>query len=323
MNRRETPGQSTPELVVVGAAARDLTPDDPRGWRLGGGVTYGALTSARLGVPTGALIGVDGPASEAAEMDLLRAAGVAVTLVQLERSPVFENIEGADGRIQRCVEPGAPVSVSALPASWRKATAWIMAPVADELPDTWADVPLAGAPVGLGWQGILRDLPRGGLVRRRPPAPSRLLDRATLVTVSRHDVDGEVTVARLLDLLAPDATLVLTQGEAGGLVVARDDPAVIVERVYESIPAHSIVDPTGAGDVFLAGLLCARTFPKQLSRSPDLDSAISLAAAAASLVVEGPGLTAVPWRDDVLRRASAGEALSKGGGHPPSTHKRP
>jgi hypothetical protein len=310
MDRRETPGPSTPALVVVGAAARDLTPDDPRGWRLGGGVTYGALTTARLGVPTGAVIGVDSPASEASELDLLRDAGVAVTLVPLDRSPVFENVEGADGRIQRCAEPGDPVPVSALPETWRQATAWIMAPVADELPDAWADVPSAAAPVALGWQGILRDLPRGGLVRRRPPAPSPLLDRATLVGVSRHDVESEVTVGRLLDLLAPDATLVLTQGDGGGLIVERDGPGVIVERVYEAIPAASIVDPTGAGDVFLAAFLCARTFPKVLRRPADLHGAICLAAAAASLVVEGPGLTAVPWRDDVLGRTSAAEAIS-------------
>jgi sugar/nucleoside kinase (ribokinase family) len=118
-----------------------------------------------------------------------------------------------------------------------------------------------------------------------------------------------VTVARLLDLLAPDATLVLTHGDGGGLVVERDGPAVIVERVYEAIPAASIVDPTGAGDVFLAAFLCARTFPKVHRRPADLDGAICLAAAAASLVVEGPGLTAVPWRDDVLRRSSAAKAL--------------
>jgi hypothetical protein len=28
-----------PDVVVVGSAARDIDPTDPRGWRLGGGVT--------------------------------------------------------------------------------------------------------------------------------------------------------------------------------------------------------------------------------------------------------------------------------------------
>ena len=44
-----------PDAVVVGSAARDVTAADRRGWRLGGGVTYGALTLARLGLRVGAV----------------------------------------------------------------------------------------------------------------------------------------------------------------------------------------------------------------------------------------------------------------------------
>src|SRR6478752_3913971 len=45
------------EVLHVGSASRDLTSDDPRGWRLGGGVTYAALTTARLGLRTAAVVG--------------------------------------------------------------------------------------------------------------------------------------------------------------------------------------------------------------------------------------------------------------------------
>ncbi len=51
------------EVLHVGSASRDLTDDDPRGWRLGGGVTYAALTTARLGLRTAAVVGVDGVAA--------------------------------------------------------------------------------------------------------------------------------------------------------------------------------------------------------------------------------------------------------------------
>ena len=50
---------------MVGAAARDVDEADPRGWRLGGGVTYGALACARLGIRTAALVGVDPFAADA------------------------------------------------------------------------------------------------------------------------------------------------------------------------------------------------------------------------------------------------------------------
>src|SRR5206468_3416521 len=97
-----TDGQATPTVVVVGAAARDLAGDDPRGWRLGGGVSYSALTTARLGLATGAIVGVDEPAASASEIGLLREAGVHVHLVPLGHGPVFVNIERPTGRLQLC-----------------------------------------------------------------------------------------------------------------------------------------------------------------------------------------------------------------------------
>ncbi len=42
-------GLRAPEVVVVGSASRDLVRDDPRGWRLGGGVSYAALDERQAG----------------------------------------------------------------------------------------------------------------------------------------------------------------------------------------------------------------------------------------------------------------------------------
>lgn len=292
-----------PQVVVVGSAARDLTPDDPRGWRLGGGVTYSALAAARLGVATAAVIGVDEPAAAASELDLLREASVEIVLARLARSPVFDNVETPEGRVQHGAEPGDPIPASSLPPAWRDAPAWILAPVADELPGAWAAIPPPGAQVALGWQGILRDVPRGGLVRRRVPSRSALLERATIVGVSRHDVDPATTIDDLRDFLHPGATLVMTHGDEGGRVSAGADGPH--DRSYEALPAGLVADPTGAGDVFLATLLTARSFPALFPGQPALDRDLRLASAAASLVVEGPGLDAVPWRRDVIARALA------------------
>jgi hypothetical protein len=72
-----------PSVLVVGAASRDVTADDPRGWRLGGAVTYGALALGRLGFRVRALVGADAEAGSARELDLLRAAGVVIALARL------------------------------------------------------------------------------------------------------------------------------------------------------------------------------------------------------------------------------------------------
>ena len=81
------------EVVHVGAACRDIAPDDPRGWRLGGGVTYAALATARLGLRTAAVVGVDAEARAATELDTLRHAGVDLLLVDLDEGPIFHNVE--------------------------------------------------------------------------------------------------------------------------------------------------------------------------------------------------------------------------------------
>lgn len=296
------------DVVHVGSASRDLADDDPRGWRLGGGASYSALTTARLGLRTAAVIGVDAAAASASELDLLRAAGVELILMPLDEGPVFRNGERPDGRVQTCLAPGRPLPIPTLPAAWLEAPVWSLVPVADELGDAWAAVVPAGAFLGLGWQGLLRELAADREVKRRPPAPSPLLARADLVGVSRHDLDPGTGLAGLLWLLRPGAELLVTDGPAGGQVVHLGADGRIRTRIYLAIGATREVDPTGAGDVFLASLLAATVRPATAGRTSDpaigrrepLD--LPFAAAAASFVVEAPGLHGVPDRQAVLAR---------------------
>ena len=295
--------RTVPELVVVGAASRDVTADDPRGWRLGGGVTYCALTAARLGIRTAALVGVDGLAARASELDLLRAAGAEVVLVRLPHGPVFENVEHPGGRLQTCLDPGHPVPVTALPVAWRSAPGWILAPVAREVPEAWAAVPPADAFVALGWQGLLRVLRAGDHVRRLPPAASPLLERADLVGVSRHDLDPATPFADLTTPLHSGAELIVTAGEDGGylVAVAARRPARIVR--YPPLRADAEVDPVGAGDTFLAGVVAARLALARRGKVPaPRGGDLRLAAAGASLVVEREGLLGVPTLSELACR---------------------
>ncbi len=300
-----TADPATPEIVVVGAAARDLAPSDPRGWRLGGGVTYGALTTARLGLRTAALIGADAPAAEADELELLRDAGVEIRLVPLAHGPIFHNEETPAGRRQTALDRSDPVPVAALPAAWQKCPGWLLAPVADELPGSWSAAMPEAAFVAVGWQGLLRVLQPGEVVRRREPAAHPVLGRADVVGISGDDVDSGLPLAELARCLRTGATLVLTQGDRGGIVLETPDRL----RRYPALPAHRIVDPVGAGDVFLAALAAARIQPRLVGGRIRQGYDLLLAAAAASLVLEDVGLLGVPSRDAVARRmAEAGSA---------------
>jgi sugar/nucleoside kinase (ribokinase family) len=299
-----------PDVVVVGAATRDIAADDPRGWRLGGGVSYTALTIARLGLRTVALIGLDADAAQANELDLLRDAGVELHAAPLEQGPVFDNIERSDGRLQIAHHASDPLPVTSLPSEWQTPRGWLLVPVAGELPEGWADVPDDAALVGVGWQGFLRQLQAGQPVRHVAPAPNPIIERADVVGLSRDDVDGDLELADLYSLLRPGATLALTQGARGGVVADGVDGHHLRLRHYPAIPSRAIVDPTGAGDVFLAALVAARVEPRLVGGRIGQGIDLLLAAAAASLVLEGSGLDGVPDRDAVRRRMAEGATLA-------------
>src|SRR6188474_3773917 len=108
-----------PTILVVGAASRDLDRHDPRGWRLGGAVTYAALAIARLGLPCRVLIGVDDEAASAHELGLLLAAGCEIEYARLRRGPIFDNQETPTGRHQIAHSPSDRIGLRELPRRWR------------------------------------------------------------------------------------------------------------------------------------------------------------------------------------------------------------
>ena len=289
-----------PEVVVVGAATRDLHEDDPRGWYLGGGVTFGALALARLGLPIGVLLGVDAAAATAHEIDLLRDAGADVVIVPLEQGPVFLNVETPAGRVQTCGSPSRPIPVEALPDAWRHAPCWMLAPVASELPEAWAGVPPAASCVAFAWQGILRHLEAGVRVTPLRPGPSALLARADIVAVSRHDLPHDLDLRDVGGWLGPRSELLFTAGPLGGLLLRYESGRIAGGRRYPSIASRLEFDPTGAGDTMLAGLVAARL---ALGGAPATDGRdLRVGAAASSLLVEGPGVGSVPRLGPVRAR---------------------
>ena len=290
------------EVLHIGSACRDIAPDDRRGWRIGGGVTYAALTTARLGLRTAAVVGVDDLAGDAHELGTLREAGVEVLPVALADGPVYHNVETPSGRVQTCVQPGVPLPVVTLPGDWLAAPGWSVVPVAGEVGDDWAALIPAGAHVAVAWQGFLRDLRAGARVRHLAPGPSPILRRADLIGVSRHDVAPDVPLAALEGLLGPRTDLLITEGDAGGLLIrlGPDDRAELLR--YRSPASDAEVDPTGAGDTFLAALQASglRAGTERAAIRAALD--LRFAAAAGSLVVEGRGLAGVADLSAVLGR---------------------
>ena len=305
------------EVVHVGSACRDIAPEDPRGWRIGGGVMYAALTTARLGLRTAAVVGVDAAAAGASELQLLRDAGVDVLQVPLVEGPIYHNVETPAGRVQTCVQVGVPLPLASLPPAWMAAPGWSVVPVAGEVHDDWADVVPRDAHVAVAWQGLLRDLRPGERVRQLPPRLSPILARADLVGVSRHDVAPDVPLRALWSLLSPGADLLITEGAAGGLLIRLGPEGPREHLRYRSPASDAEIDPTGAGDTFLAALHASGLRPVVGERTPSGDEPaptggpreavrarldLRFAAAAGSLVVEDWGLAGVPTLHAVTTR---------------------
>jgi sugar/nucleoside kinase (ribokinase family) len=292
-----------PQVVVVGAACRDLVDDDERGWRLGGGASYSALSLARLGLRVGALVVADELAVGSRELQAIRDAGVDLRVIPGSRGPIFINTETPTGRIQTTPQVSDAVDPAALPPEWRDVGAWMFAPVAAEVRDEWADVPRPGALVGLGWQGLLRVLRNGAPVHHLPPGPSPVVRRANLVGVGSDDVDEATTPAALSGFMRPGATLLFTDGVHGGTAYrVGEREGELGARHWRSIAIEKYVDPVGAGDTFLAGVFAAWVDPGVIRGWDGPDPDLRLGAACGSLILEGPGVFGVPFLADALRR---------------------
>ena len=280
-----------PTLLVVGAAARDIDHSDPRGWRLGGTVAYASLAAARLGVHVRALVGTDEHAATADELDILRTAGVDLRTVPIEHGPVFDNRQTSDGRVQIVHQASDRVPAAALPDKWRSSSAVLLGTVAGELGDDWADRFDGGSFVALAWQGLLRRIQPGFPVEAFPPRRTALVTRADALLVSSEDVDGDV---RIDDLMGDNQLLLSTHG-ARGVIELRRDQGRVRARSAPALSPPTVVDPTGAGDVFAGAWLSARL----LAPEAPTDRHLLVASAMAGLSVRAKGLAAMPSKRDL------------------------
>src|SRR3970282_1014961 len=130
------------------------------------------------------------------------------------------------------------------------------------------------------------------------------LARADLVAVSRLDLEPATSIEALGSLLRPGATLVVTDAEAGGEVWRAEGPLARIARRYDAVASRSLVDGTGAGDAFLAGLVAAR-LGHPLAPPDRPDAGLPLAAALGSLTCEAAGVLGVPTAAAIEERLGA------------------
>ena len=259
------------DYVLVGHVSLDITPDGPR---FGGTALYSALSAKAHGMRVGILT------SFAGEQPREFKDGFHVINIPTSKNTVFENNYQSGFRTQRLLSVAAPLSLKALPDSWRRAPIVHLAPIANEIDidglDDCKPELLAATP-----QGWFRDWNEDSTVRflDRSGDYQPVFERAICV-FSDEDLDhNEETVERFSH---QSRMLVITEGKHGSRVYWNGDVRRFPARKVEEI------DPTGAGDIFATSFFC------RLLVTRDPWEATRYANEVAAYSVTRAGLLAIP-----------------------------
>jgi sugar/nucleoside kinase (ribokinase family) len=264
------------DYLLIGHIARDLTPEGPR---LGGTVTYSALTAQALGLRVGIVT------SWGSELPLGPLQAIPIVNLASETSTTFENITTSSGRVQTVHNIAQKLDYYLIPDLWRNAPIVHLGPLVQEVEPSIVRQ-FSSSLIGLTPQGWLRAWDREGKVHLTEwPEAAFVLQYAGAAVVSLEDVKSNET--RLQEMATYCKVLAVTEGARGVRIYWNGDvrrfPATDVEEV----------DTTGAGDIF------ATAFFVRLHTTRDPWESARFANLLASISVTRRGLEAIPTPEEI------------------------
>ncbi len=276
------------DLLLVGHVTRDLIGETPRsGWRLGGTVSFAAITALRLGrKPT--IITRAAQASDLGELPN----EVERIVLPAANTTTFANIYTPEGRVQYCYTPAPPIRAADIPAEYRHPNVVLLGPLVNEigpdLPSLFDDDTLVVA-VPQGWMRIWDET---GRVSAKPWTTAEdILPHLDVLVLSLEDIAYDLS--RLEQFFKYVPTVVVTEYRDGSTLYQRNAEGVTVETKIPPRKANE-VDPTGAGDIF------ATAFLLRLQETGDPVQSARFANITASFGVEHLGVAGIPSREKVL-----------------------
>jgi len=274
------------DLVSIGHAARDEFEGDPE-WRIGGTAVYAAAAAACLGDRVALLTRV-GPKERDRLAARCKELGIELHPLDSEVTTTF-SFRYVDGRRRLRLRARAKgIGSDAIPPALRETRSVVLASIAREIEPSVFEM-YGSVPRVLAAQGYLRSWDADGTIRRREWDEAHdVLERVSVAVVSEEDIEGDFDLARGWAKTAP---IIVTVAERGAIVLRGRR-----EVEVGGFPADEVVDQTGAGDAFCAGLALA------LADGDDLEEAARFANAVASFAVEGVGTIALAPREKVQAR---------------------
>ena len=263
--------------LVIGHVTRDI---HDGGYSLGGTAAYSAVCARALG-RTPAILTAGEKDHPIKELN-----GLLIEWKISAHSTTFENIETDNGRKQILHKVADPLLPEDVPLGWRNSPIVHLGPVANEIDPQIVDI-FPDSFIGLTPQGWMRSRNDDNTVHFHPWDYSEaLLQRADAVVLSIEDILGD------MDLIQSYASttniLVVTEGYNGASVYWKGDVR------HFSAPIVSVVDPTGAGDIF------ATTFFDRLETTGDPWRSARRAVQIASRSITRKGLAGVPTTQEIL-----------------------
>jgi sugar/nucleoside kinase (ribokinase family) len=266
--------------VIAGTFTKDLLPQG--GYTLGGTVFYGGVQAQRLGVQV-SIISTAEP-----DIDLSPLGGTIPCYIQPSaQSTTFTNVYDAQGtRTQYLSAKADPLRWESAPLLTPAPDILHLGPLADEVPLDYGRA-YPSAKIAVTPQGWMRQVDAEGRVRPKIWTEAEcLLPQAWACVFSEEDVAYDEDEIRRLAALCP-ITVCTRNFSAASLFVAGQ---------RSEVPVHpsTIVDPTGAGDVFAAA------FFVWLGETDDPLAAVRFAHIAAGVSIGGRGVERVLTRAEVL-----------------------
>ncbi|UQA59817.1 PfkB family carbohydrate kinase [Polyangium aurulentum] len=291
-----------PDILLIGHVARDLISTDPNGaYRLGGTVSFAAVTAVKLGRRATILTSA-APGTDFSELPR----EVELHVLPSEAPTTFANVYTEAGRIQYSYSQARAITSADIDPSLRRPRAALLGPIADEIRPDVAHVFDEETLVVATPQGWMRRFDETGRVHGKPwESASEILPHVDAVVLSLEDIGADL---RRLDPIVERVPLVvLTEYRDGStLYRRRDDGTTLVTRIPPR-PARE-VDPTGAGDIF------ATAFMIRFQETRDPVEAARFANVTASFGVEAIGVAGIPSREEVLAYMAKNPLRDEGDG---------
>jgi 1D-myo-inositol 3-kinase len=268
-----------PQYVIVGHVCQDLLPDGSLS--LGGSVSYATTTALRMGYRVGVVTSA-GP-----DLDLTQVLpGAQVACQRAAATTVFENIYQNGSRRQILHQRADVITCEDVPLAWRNVPLVYLGTIDREIDPSVFHCFTDETLICVMPQGFFRCWDEKGQVSFAEWTPSEaVLRRIHVLVFSELDVpDPEQLVRDWGEFIE---IIVVTRAERGASVYQAGERCD-----YPGRPALE-VDLTGAGDVFAAAFLI------RLAELGDPCQAAGFANVAASFSIEGPGVTAIPFRRQV------------------------